>query len=621
MFRWLASSFDRVHHVFIHTRQASGKPPIDIERTGMSPQPITPTRREPHREQPASSTRADVAALRSRPNAEVLVIGGGINGLATFRDLALQGVDVVLVERDDFVSGASSASSHMIHGGIRYLENGEFRLVRESVEERNGLLRIAPHYVKPLETTVPVFSTFSGILAAPLRFLSHKAGKPTERGAALIKTGLTIYDSFSRGGGQVPRHRFHGRTRSLAELPALNPGVKYTATYYDASMHDPERLALDVLFDGLDAGPHARAANYLEAVGLDAEGVQVRDSLTGEEFSIAADVVVNTSGPWTDLTNAELGRPTTFMGGTKGSHIVLDNAELLAATAGREIFFEHDDGRIVLIYPLKGKVMVGTTDLEHDMRQPAICTEAEVDYFFELIAHVFPAISVDRSQIVYRFAGVRPLPRHDDTAPGFVSRDYRIERTDAPARSGTPVLSLVGGKWTTFRALAEHLSDEVLELLGRPRTVSTKGLAIGGGARYPITDDARRVWLVSHGDEVGRERAAALLERYGTRAETFLSEIEGETDAPLAGHPGYTVLELRWLARSERVVHLADVVLRRTSMAFTGSVTAALLDELATLVGDELGWDAERRDAEVLATKTLLVERHGVALGEPAVAA
>ncbi|MDQ0895350.1 glycerol-3-phosphate dehydrogenase/oxidase [Agromyces ramosus] len=578
----------------------------------MSPQQTTPKRRREH--EPGRSTRADVAALRDRPSAEVLVIGGGINGIATFRDLALQGVDVVLVERDDFVSGASSASSHMIHGGIRYLENGEFRLVKESVEERNGLLRIAPHYVKPLETTVPIFSTFSGILSAPLRFLTHQPGKPTERGAALIKTGLTIYDAFSRDGGQVPRHRFHGAKRSLAELPALNPDVKYTATYFDASMHDPERLALDVLFDGLAAGPRARAANHLEAVGLDAAGVRLRDAVTGDEFAIAADVIVNTSGPWADVTNESLGRPTSYMGGTKGSHIVLDHPELLAATGGREIFFEHDDGRIVLIYPLQGRVMVGTTDLEHDMREPAICTEAEVDYFFELIAHVFPAIGVDRSQIVYRFAGVRPLPRHDDTQPGFVSRDYRIERSEIGARPGTTLLSLVGGKWTTFRALAEHLADEVLELLGRARTVSTRGLAIGGGARYPATDDARRVWLASHGDEVGRDRAAQLLERYGTRAEVFLSQIEGETDAPLVNHHGYSVLEVRWLARTERVVHLADLVLRRTSMAFTGSITTPLLDELATLVGDELGWDAERRRAEVAATRTLLLERHGVVL-------
>ncbi|WP_350347375.1 glycerol-3-phosphate dehydrogenase/oxidase [Agromyces sp. G08B096] len=566
----------------------------------------------------AGAARPEIEALRARPEASVVIIGGGINGIATFRDLALQGVDVVLVERDDFVSGASSASSHMIHGGIRYLENGEFRLVQESVTERNALIKIAPHYVKPLQTTVPIFSTFSGILAAPLRFLTHRQGKPTERGAALIKTGLTIYDSFSRDGGSVPRHRFHGRKRSLAELPRLNPDVKYTATYYDASMHDPERLALDVLHDGLAAGPHARAANHLAAVALGADGVRVRDGLTGEEFDLAADVVVNASGPWTDLTNEALGRPTSYMGGTKGSHIVLDHPELLAATGGREIFFEHEDGRIVLIYPLKGRVMVGTTDLEHDLREPAICTEEEVDYFFDLVKHVFPSIEVDRTQIVYRFSGVRPLPRHDDTQPGFVSRDYRIERAPIAERPGATLLSLVGGKWTTFRALAEHLSDEVLGLLGRERVRSTAGLPIGGGAGYPTTDDARRVWVVAHGDEVGRDRAEQLLERYGTRAEAILADLEGEPDQVLAHHPGYTRGEIAWLVRHERVAHLGDLVQRRTSLAFTGAVTAGLLDELAGIAGDVLGWDAARRADEVADLRRVLAERHGVLLDAPA---
>ena len=166
----------------------------------------------------------------------------------------------------------------MIHGGIRYLENGEFRLVHEAVTERNALLRIAPHYVRPLQTTIPIFSTFSGVLSAPLRFLRHGGGKHTERGAALIKIGLVIYDSFSRGGGRVPRHEFHGRRRSLEQLPHLNPDVKYTATYWDASLHDPERLAIDVLRDGLAAGgDRARAANYTAAVGVDDGRIVLRD--------------------------------------------------------------------------------------------------------------------------------------------------------------------------------------------------------------------------------------------------------------------------------------------------------------------------------------------------------
>ncbi|MEV8273826.1 glycerol-3-phosphate dehydrogenase/oxidase [Microbacterium sp. NPDC077184] len=569
---------------------------------------------------PESRTRDAVQAIAADPSADVIVVGGGINGIATFRDLALQGVKVILVERDDFVAGASSASSHMIHGGIRYLENGEFRLVRESVVERNALVKTAPHYVRPLPTTVPIFSTFSGILSAPLRFLTHKQGKHTERGALLIKVGLVIYDFFSRDGGAVPRHRFHGRTRTLSELPALNDRVKYTATYFDASMHDPERLALDVLYDGLDAGDNARAANYLEAVGMGEGGLRVRDRVSGEEFDLTAPVIVNASGPWTDLTNEQLGKPTTFMGGTKGSHIVLDNPELLKATGGREIFFEHEDGRIVLIYPLKGRVMVGTTDLDHDMREPAVCTEDEIDYFFDLVGHVFPDIRVDREQIVYRFSGVRPLPRHDDTQPGFVSRDYRIEEAPAAGRPGTTVLSLVGGKWTTFRALGEQLADRVLEHLGRSRTRSTQGLMIGGALGYPRTQRARSAWVSDHADGRDHARVDQLLERYGTRAAALIESLD-DSDAPLATLPDYSTGEIRYLVETEYVVHLIDVLLRRTSVAFVGKTSLPALRELADVVGDVLDWDAATRDEEVAETARILRERHGVELSEDSVLA
>jgi len=556
--------------------------------------------------------RPVVSALRERPQADVLIIGAGINGIATFWDLALQGVDAVIVDKGDFVSGASAASSHMIHGGIRYLENGEFRLVRESVEERNGLIRTAPHYVKPLHTTVPIFSTFSGVMSAPLKFLTHKSGKPTERGAALIKIGLSFYDAFSGGGGgTVPRHEFRGRKSSLHRLPRLNPGIKYTATYYDASMHDPERLALDVLHDGLEAQTAGRAANYVEAVGSADGAVVLRDVLTGEEFPFTAKAIVNTSGPWTDLTNEALGTPSRYMGGTKGSHIVVDNPELLAATGGGEIFFENNDGRIVLIYPLKGKVMIGTTDLEHDMHEPIRCTEEEVDYFFELVSHVFPDIRVDRSQIVFRFSGVRPLPRHDASSPGSVSRDYAIERGTL-AGTAVPALSLVGGKWTTFRALAEHLSTEVLGLLGRTRTTSTEGREIGGGRDFPVTGSALTVWLGEHAGPVGRERAEQLLERYGTRAEQIIAELGDDT--PLAEAPEYSVEEIAWLAEHEQVARLDDLVLRRTSLAFTGKVTTPLLRELLAVAAPLLGWDDARADAELTRAIELLHDRHGLDL-------
>ncbi|WP_406250017.1 FAD-dependent oxidoreductase [Microbacterium sp. M] len=551
--------------------------------------------------------RDEVGAARESGRTSVVIIGAGINGISTFRDLAMQGVDVLLVERDDFASGATAASSHMIHGGIRYLENGEFRLVKESVQERNGLLKTAPHYVKPLETTIPIYSTFSGILAAPLRFLTHKQGKPTERGAFLIKVGLTLYDTFSRDGGTVQRHRFHGRKKSLAALPELDPNIKYTATYYDASVHDPERLALDVLRDGEAAHPGARALNYVEAVGLDASGVLLRDRETGSEFHVAADVVVNASGPWTDLTNEALGTGTTFMGGTKGSHIVLDHPGLLEATGGREIFFEHSDGRIVLIYPLKDRVLVGTTDLEADPREPARCTEEEVDYFFALIAHVFPTIAVDRSQIVYRYSGIRPLPHHDDTAPGFVSRDYRIERRQD---AGMPaVLSLVGGKWTTFRALGETLGDRVLAELGRERSTSTKGVRIGGGNGYPKTPRRRIEWLRQNVGDTARGRV--LFTRYGTRAADVADFLALENDEPLLGD-ALSTRELAWMVEHEKVQHVGDVVFRRTSLAFTGDADVDAIRTIAAALAPLLGWDAVRTDAEIDDTLSTLRDAHGV---------
>ncbi|NRG40039.1 FAD-dependent oxidoreductase [Rathayibacter sp. VKM Ac-2804] len=568
----------------------------------------------------SSSLRESVSALRDTPRATVLVIGGGINGIGTFRELALNGVDVVLVERGDYVSGASSASSHMIHGGIRYLENGEFRLVNEGVHERNGLLKIAPHYVKPLQTTIPIYSTFSGILAAPLRFLTHKSGKPQERGALLIKVGLTLYDFFSRDGGVVPRHQFHGRKRSLNELPKLDPKIKYTATYFDASVHEPERLALDVLRDALVGGKKARAANYVEAVGTSEGGVLLRDRESGEEFAFQADVVVNVSGPWTDFTNTALGTTTKFMGGTKGSHIVLDNPELVEACEGREMFFEHSDGRIVLIYPLKGRVMVGTTDIEADPNEPAVCTEEEIDYFFELVNHVFPSIPVTREQIVFKFSGIRPLPRHDDETPGFVSRDYRIEPSTLPGGK-TPVLSLVGGKWTTFRALSEHLSNEVFKRIGVTRRVSTVKTAIGGGKGFPRTDASRAQWISQHRSGLSSARTGQLLERYGTRAQEVIEALADGHDEALDFDKDFTTGEIRYLAQRESVVHLIDLVMRRTNHAFTGGLSRELLEELAQHTGEVLGWDEAKRAQEVDATIEHLKTYNGVDVGGTAVQA
>ena len=557
----------------------------------------------------APSLRTDLAA---RPHAEVLIIGGGINGLATFRDLALQGVDVALVEKNDFISGASAGSSHMIHGGVRYLENGEFRLVHEAVRERNDLIGTAPHYVKPLQTTIPIHSAFSGLFNAPLRMLTHRSGKPKERGALLIKVGLTIYDSFSRNGGRVPRHEFHGRKRSLRVLPDLGPDVKYTATYWDAAIRDPERLGQDLVRDARAAGgDRARAVNYTAAVAIDGDQVVLEDGPTGRRIPFSAQIVINAAGPWADLVNDALGRETRYMAGTKGSHIVLDHPELLDATGGRELFFENSDGRIVLIHPLKGRVLVGTSDLEHDITEPAVCTEDEVDYFIDLIAQVLPDIAVDRSQIVYRFSGVRPLPSHEDLPPGFVSRDYRVEH-GVLVTGGPRLITLVGGKWTTFRASAEHLADDALKELGRERSVTTRGLAIGGGKGYPVDERSRQAWVERHADGVGRERAAVLLARYGTIAREVIDAIvEDDDDRALETLPDFSTGELRFLAVNEDVERLADLLQRRSDLAFTGRLSREIFTEVAEAVASVLEWDEARVGSEIARTMDQLAALHG----------
>ncbi|WP_291378486.1 glycerol-3-phosphate dehydrogenase/oxidase [Demequina sp.] len=564
-----------------------------------------------------SETRREVEALRARPHTSVLVIGGGINGISVFRDLALQGVDVTLVERGDLAAQTSAASSRMIHGGLRYLEYGEFRLVRESVEERNRLLAAAPHHVRPLATTVPIRSVFGGLVAAPTRFLTgRKPRRHTERGALLVKAGLSLYDTYSRigrapDGTAVPRHHFAGPRRSRRELPDLHPATRFTATYFDAAVHAPERLALEVARDGLEHGLSARLATYVSAVGTDDGTVTLRDEVSGDTFAMRADVVVNASGPFTDLTNAALGTPTDYMGGTKGSHLVLDHPVLLRACRGREIFFENADGRIVLVYPMGGRVIVGTSDIPADAREVAVCTEDEVDYFIDLVARVFPHIPVTREHIVYRFAGIRPLPRQDDAEPGRISRDYAVREGALPDAEDVAVLSIVGGKWTTFRALGEQVADLVLDVLGLNRAASTAGRVIGGGVGLPAADD-RDEWIAHHLSRVTTQRGRVLLARYGTRA-VEVADAEAGTPA-LRTAPGYTRGEVEHLAREEHVVRLSDVALRRTSLAFEGALSIAVLDELADAVGAALGWSGGRRRREVKAVVEEMSTRHGVRL-------
>jgi len=551
-----------------------------------------------------------LSALKAQPEVSVLVIGGGVNGIGTFRDLAHQGIDVVLVEKGDFSGGASAGSSHMLHGGIRYLENGEFRLVSEALTERNLMLINAPHYAKPLPTTIPIFSWFSGLFNAPLKFF-RLLEKPSERGAAVIKIGLIFYDWFARKHRVMPTHSLIGREAALQAYPGINRDIKCVARYYDAWMPYPERICLELVQDGAAANPSAHALNYVAATGMQDGAVTLRDELTGESFSVKPKLVINAAGPWIDFAMDALGKPSGFIGGTKGSHLILDHPDLFRACNGGEFFFENHDGRIVLILPyLDNKVMVGTTDIRITDPEQAVCTDDEIDYMLSLVSRVFPGFKVGREHIVFTFSGVRPLPASDKGYTGNVSRDHSIVTTEA-GEGGLPfpVLSLVGGKWTTFRAFSQQSADAALQRLGKPRKISTENMALGGGKAYP-TDTA--AWVSALATETGlpESQVKTLFERYGTHAREVAGFMSDGEDSPLVHHPAYTRRELAYLTATEDVLRLDDVLLRRTLMAWFGGVTLALVEEVAEVVGGVLGWESAHRQSEIDRACALLHRKH-----------
>jgi glycerol-3-phosphate dehydrogenase len=557
-------------------------------------------------------TRANILeSLTENPDLDVLVIGGGVNGIGTYRDLALQGLRVALVEKDDFCSGASAASSHMLHGGIRYLEYGEFRLVKEALHERNLLLKNAPHYAKPLPTTVPIFRWFSGFFAAPLKFVGL-LDRPAERGALLIKVGLTVYDWFTGSQQTMPYHRFRGRKSSLSQFPSLNPEIICTATYYDAWMPNPERLCMDMLVDTDAASDQAFALNYAKAVGASGDSVMIQDEITGESIILKPKVVINAAGPWIDFVNQAMQQPTRFIGGTKGSHLILDHPELHAAANGSEIFFENTDGRIVLILPFHNRVMVGTTDIRIDDPQEAVCTEEEVDYFLGMVGKVFPNLKVDRSHIVYRFSGVRPLPAAELNSTAAISRDHHIQTAEAGSELAFPILSLVSGKWTTFRAFSEQAADAALQKLGQTRKASTQHLPIGGGKDFPTNEAGRMNWIkkLHQESKLPIPRLAVLLERYGTRAKEIALYIKSHDDKILKTLPDYSSGEIMYLAQQESVVHLDDFLLRRSAIAMLGylSLNPACLEEIGNILASALNWTPDQTRQELDRTRTLLAK-------------
>ncbi len=552
-----------------------------------------------------------LATMTADGSVDVVILGAGINGAGLFRDLCAQGISCLIVEKTDFGAGTSAAPSRLIHGGLKYLETGEFGLVAQSTLERNLLLKNAPHCVTALPTIIPIFSWTKGIFAA-LRTLFGSTSAPRSRGAILIKIGLSIYDYYGSRDRVMPRHKLIGRKQALRDIPAMTKSIVATGTYYDAKISHPERLVLELVTDGLDANPRSAMANYTTLTSA-TDGVLTFQPENGPAFSVRPKLVVNAAGPWIDHVNAALGAPSKMIGGTKGSHILLKHDELLKALNGRMIYFEADDGRICLVYDYLGLALVGSTDIPADNPDSVVSDPQEIDYMINSLRGLLPGMTFDHSQIVYAYSGIRPLPASNASIPGLISRDHSAPVAEPDKARPFPIISLIGGKWTTFRGFAEEVTDTILKRMGASRKTTTRAMPIGGGKDFPTTATARAEWLKRESAETGLDipRLDQLLTRYGTKAREIARHRGKWTDRDrLPDSTDHSLAEIDYILQNEGVEHLSDIVMRRTTLAITGSLTLNDLQWIAADVAVMRGWDETRVSAEIEAVTTQLAKRN-----------
>lgn len=377
---------------------------------------------------------------------DVIIIGAGINGAGIARDAAMRGLKVLLIEKGDAGGGTSSASTRLIHGGLRYLEHFEFGLVRESLRERETLLRIAPDLVRPLAISIPIY-------------------KLSKRGRLTIRAGMIFYDLLSAG-KSLPRHRMLSRTETLDRLPGLNPeGLLGSALYYDAQVEFPERLVMENVSSARAFGAkvltHTRVTNLAARDGK-VSGVEFVSDAGAAQFA-EAPVVINAAGPWIDqiLERAPVKSPK-LIGGTKGSHLIVPP---FPGAPGNALYVEaRSDGRPIFIIPWNKLYLIGTTDVRFEGDPDKVrCEPWEIEYLLSETNHALPGAHLTSDDILQTYSGVRPLPVAGDKDEQSITRRHFIRQHPQLPN----LLSIVGGKLTTYRSLAEECVDLIFQKLGK----------------------------------------------------------------------------------------------------------------------------------------------------------
>jgi glycerol-3-phosphate dehydrogenase len=547
---------------------------------------------------------------------DLIVVGAGVNGSGIARDAALRGLKELLLDKGDFGSGTTSWSSRLIHGGLRYLEHREVGLVRESLRERERLLAMAPHLVKPLALLIPLY-------------------RGAKRGPNLVRLGMIAYDilSFDKS---LDRHRMLTTEQALTRAPGLaRAGLRGAALYYDAQVEYAERLTVENAIAAAQAGAvamtYARVDRLLRD-GNTVTGVAFTDLLGGDLLEARSVATINVSGPWVDdvlagdQADGTPGRPPRrLIGGTKGSHIVVDP---FSGAPRDALYIEaRRDGRPFFVIPWNGQYLIGTTDIryEGDLDRVVASVE-EIAYLLEETLATLPGSGLTRESVRYTYSGVRPLPNSGDGSESAITRRHAV-KDHGPEAAG--LFSVIGGKLTTYRELAEQATDEVVKHLGRDVPKSTTGdLPLPGATGADGEDFATfRAHLVAT-SELPAKTVDHLLRVYGTRAEEVLAVTDGEADLAhvFDSASGAIGAEVVFAVNDEGAQTLADILLRRTMVGLGPDAGVGADVAAAEAAGRHLGWDADRRVREVDAyrayitrfTPRVLTGHHGISAGENA---
>lgn len=565
----------------------------------------------------------------------VLILGAGINGAAIARELALSGVGVVLVDVADIAGGATAGSTRLIHGGLRYLEYGEFSLVRESLAERHRLLQLAPHLVRPLRLFIPVRQRLGGLGASAGRFFGRRSktsSPPPPRGLMLVRAGLALYDLFSRASG-LPRHRVSpvGRPGSP---PVDASSYRWLCSYHDAQAVFPERLTLSLLEDACrisrQRGLRFELHTYSQA-RLAADRVEVDRGARlpwggGGGFDFQPAAIINATGAWVDRTLSALGAGASrLMGGTKGSHLVSSHAGLKQALGADGIYAEAADGRPVFLLPLAGSVLIGTTDLPF-AEDPSLARadQEEIEYLLAAARSVFPQFRLTQDDVDFHYSGVRPLPYSDASSPAGVTRRHWVQSHDP---HDPPLFSIIGGKLTTCRSLAEDAARIVLGRLGWPVEANSRQRPLPGGENFPSAEDlpgeqarwaAERGWTASQAEAIWR---LVGIPADCVPAEQIPANHRGAEhkacDSAKQNIPGTSLPEafVRQVIQCEWVSRLADLVERRLMLLYDPQLSMDALRRLAELMVEAGKLPPQQAADEVQACRDRLLRQFGKRVG------